>query len=254
MNSKIDKKDLVSIVMPAFNCEKFISLTLDSVIKQTYQNWEVIVIDDCSTDGTAKVVQKYIKKDTRIKYYKLERNSGTALARNKAIDMAMGKYIAFLDSDDTWEPEKLTKQVNFMDENNFHFTCTSYKKIDEQGKYLNKTIFSKTKSSYNDILRTCPGNSTVMYNAEKLGKFKIHNIRKRNDYVLWLQIIKKEKYLHGIPEPLSSHRIRNESISSNKTSLIKYHWKIYREIEKLSLSKSCGLLLYWITVTVFRLR
>ena len=141
-----------------------------------------------------------------------------------------------------------------MKENNYNFTCTSYTKIDEEGNYLNRTIQAKDKSDYNGVLKTCPGNSTVIYNAKKLGKFKIPDIKKRNDYVMWLQVMKKEKYLYGIQEPLGSHRIRKGAISSKKTTLVKYHWKVYREIEKLSLFKSSYLIIYWIVVTVFMLR
>ena len=248
------KEELVSIIMPAYNCGDFIGTTLDSVINQSYKNWEVIVVDDCSTDNTADVVQEYIKKDNRIKYHKLEKNSGAAVARNKAVDLASGKYMAFLDSDDVWFPEKLTKQIGFMEENDYGFTCTSYTKIDEQGEYLNRTIIAQPRRDYDGVLKTCPGNSTVIYNAEKLGKFKIPDIKKRNDYVMWLQVIKKEKYLYGIEEPLGSHRIRTEGISSNKKSLVGYHWKVYREIEKLSLLKSSYLIVYWVLATVFKLR
>jgi glycosyltransferase involved in cell wall biosynthesis len=248
------KEELVSIIMPAYNCGEFIGTTLDSVINQSYKNLEVIVVDDCSTDNTADVVREYITKDSRIKYHKLEKNSGAAVARNKAVDLATGKYMAFLDSDDVWFPEKLTKQIGFMEENNYGFTCTSYTKIDEQGEYLNRTIVAQSRRDYNGVLKTCPGNSTVIYNAEKLGKFKIPDIKKRNDYVMWLQLIKKEKYLYGIEEPLGSHRIRTEGISSDKKSLVGYHWKVYREIENLSLLKSSYLIVYWVLATMFKLR
>lgn len=248
------KEELVSVIMPAYNCGDFIGIALDSVINQSYKNWEVIVVDDCSTDNTADVVQEYIKKDNRIKYHKLDKNSGAAVARNKAVDLATGKYIAFLDSDDVWFPEKLTKQIGFMEDNGYGFTCTSYTKINEKGEYLNRTIVASPKRNYDGILKTCPGNSTVIYDAEKLGKFKIPDIKKRNDYVMWLQVIKKEKYLYGIAEPLGSHRVRKEGISSNKKSLVGYHWKVYREIENLSLLKSIYLVVYWIIATLFKLR
>lgn len=254
MKDKSSSEELVSIIMPAYNCEDFIGTTLDSVLNQTYKNWEVIVIDDCSSDNTVTVVQEYTKIDSRIKYYKLQKNSGAAVARNKAVDFAKGKYMAFLDSDDIWFPEKLTKQVGFMKNNRYSFTCTSYTKIDEEGNYLNRTIKAQNVRDYNGLLKTCPGNSTVIYNSEKLGKFRIPDIKKRNDYVMWLQVIKKEKYLYGIEEPLGSHRIRTNGISSNKRSLVRYHWKVYREIEKLSLTKSIYLIIYWVVVTVFRLR
>lgn len=248
------KEELVSIIMPAYNCGDFIGITLDSVINQSYKNWEVIVVDDCSTDNTADVVQEYIKKDNRIKYHKLEKNSGAAVARNKAVDLAAGKYMAFLDSDDVWFPEKLTKQIGFMEENDYGFTCTSYTKIDEQGEYLNRTIVAQPKRDYDGVLKTCPGNSTVIYNAKKLGKFKIPDIKKRNDYVMWLSVVKKAGMLYGMEEPLASHRIRNGSLSKKKANLVGYHWKVYREIENLSLLKSSYLIVYWVVATVFKLR
>lgn len=248
------KEALVSIVMPAYNCEDFIGITLDSVINQTYQNWEVIVVDDCSTDNTAKLVQEYVKKDNRIKYHKLDKNSGAAVARNKAVDLANGKYMAFLDSDDVWFPEKLTKQIGYMEENAYTFTCTSYTKIDEEGEYLGRTIGVRKQSDYNDILKKNPGNSTVIYNAEEIGKVKIPNIRKRNDYVMWLSVVKKAGMLYGMGEPLASHRIRKGSLSKKKANLVGYHWKVYREIEDLSFLKSSYLIVYWILVTVFKLR
>ncbi|GGM31997.1 glycosyl transferase [Paraliobacillus quinghaiensis] len=245
---------LVSIIMPAYNCADYIGITIKSVIGQTYKNWEIIIIDDCSTDNTEAIVKDFISMDNRIKYFKLEKNSGAAVARNKAIDLAEGEYIAFLDSDDVWFPEKLEKQIKVMKENGYNFTCTSYTKIDEQGNYLNRTIRARSRSDYDGVLKTCPGNSTVIYNAYELGKFKIPDIKKRNDYVMWLQVIKKEKYLHGLEEPLSSHRIRTNAISSNKSSLVGYHWRVYREIEHLSIIKSSYLIAYWIIVTLFKLR
>lgn len=248
------KEALVSVIMPAYNCGDYIGTSLDSVINQTYKNWEVIVVDDSSTDNTETVVKKYKRDDKRIRYHKLKNNSGAAAARNKAIDLAKGEYMAFLDSDDIWAPEKLYKQVNFMENNGYNFTCTSYTKIDEDGQYMNKTISTQPKRGYDELLKSCPGNSTVVYNARKLGKFKIENIKKRNDYLMWLKVIKKEKILVGIDEPLGSHRIREDSISRNKTSLVKYHWKIYREFEQLSVIKSTTLIFYWIVVTLFKLR
>src|SRR5690554_2344188 len=136
----IQNEALVSIVMPAYNAEKYIGAAIDSVIAQTYQNWELIVVDDASNDNTASVIEEYTKKDIRVKYHRLHENSGAAIARNTAIELAHGKYMAFLDSDDTWFPEKLSKQISFMENNNYLFTCTSYTKIDEKGAYLGKTV------------------------------------------------------------------------------------------------------------------
>lgn len=252
---KSDKiEHLVSIIMPAYNSEDFIGYAIESVIAQTYSNWELIIVDDCSTDKTAQIINDYSKNDSRIKYKKLSANSGAAVARNKAIEFATGRFIAFLDSDDVWVQNKLEKQINYMITNNYSFTCTSYDKISEHGVSLGKIRKAKVKSDYNGVLHTCPGNSTVIYDAGRIGKFFIPDIKKRNDYVMWLQIMKKVNYLYGIEEVMGSQRMRTGSISSNKTSLIKYHWKVYREIEKLSFIRSLYLIGYWIIVSAFKLR
>ncbi len=249
------EEKLVSIIMPTYNCGKFIQETIESVIAQTYKNWELIIVDDCSKDNTKEIVEKLIKTDSRICYYKLEKNQGAAIARTKSMEMAKGKYMAFLDSDDLWKEDKLEKQLKFMEENNYNFTCTSYEQIDEDGKELDKVINPKQKADYNRILLDCPvGNSTVMYNVEKLGKFKVPNIRKRNDDALWLQILKKEKYIYGMNEVLMQYRIRQNSISSNKLDLVKYHWELYRKVEHLSVSRSIFHICYWGLIKILRIK
>lgn len=240
------EEKLVSIIMPTYNCEKFIGETIETVINQTYKNWELIIVDDCSKDNTEIVVDRYKENDNRIQYYKLDINQGAALCRTKSMELAKGNYMAFLDSDDLWESDKLEKQLRFMEENNYNFTCTAYEQIDEEGKRLNRIIKVKNKADYNRILLDCPvGNSTVMYNVDKLGKFKVPNIRKRNDDALWLQILKKEKYIYGMNDVLMKYRIRTNSISSNKIDLIKYHWQLYRDIEHLSIFRSVFHICWW---------
>ena len=244
---------LVSIIMPTYNCAKFIGKTIESVIAQTYENWELIIVDDCSKDNTEEVVSKY--KDNRIKYHRLENNSGAAVARTEAMKKARGSYMSFLDSDDLWKKDKLEKQLEFMNKNNYNFTCTEYEQIDEEGNKLNKLIKVKKRADYNRILLDCPvGNSTVMYNVEKLGKFEVPNIRKRNDDALWLQILKEEKYIYGMPDILMEYRIRSNSISSNKLSLVKYHWQLYREIEHLSVFRSVFHICWWGMIKVLHIK
>lgn len=233
-----DNNALVSIVMPAYNCSNFIRITLDSVLAQDYTNWEVIVVDDCSTDNTADVIKEYASRDARIKYNKTEVNSGAAISRNTAVDLATGKYMAFLDSDDVWYPKKLSKQINFMEQNNYNFTCTNYDKIDMQGNPVSGVRKVRKKSNYNELLIHTIGNSTVIYNIEQLGKTKIPNIRKRNDYIMWIKVIKKAGHVYGLSETLTSYRIVKGSLSRNKLTLFKYHWRIYREMEHLSIIKS----------------
>lgn len=245
----------VSIITPTYNCARFIGETIESVINQTYQDWEMIIVDDCSSDNTEEIVKKYSKDDNRIKYVKLEQNSGAAMARNKAMELATGKYMAFLDSDDIWTKDKLDKQIKFMEKNNYNITCTKYEQIDEIGQSLNKFIKVKNKVDYNGVLLTCPvGNSTVMYNVETLGKFEVPNIRKRNDDALWLQMLKKEKYIYGMNDILMKYRIRSNSISSNKVDLVKYHWYLYRKIENLSILRSTFHICYWGALKIFRIK
>lgn len=246
-------KELVSIIMPTYNCAKFIGETIKSVIAQTYSNFELIIVDDCSKDNTKDVVNSF--DDERIKYYKLEKNSGAAVARTTAMNMAKGKYMAFLDSDDLWMENKLERQLKFMKDNNYNITCTAYEQVNEDGESLNKVIKTKKKADYNRILLDCPvGNSTVMYNVEALGKFEVPNIRKRNDDALWLQMLKKEKYIYGMDEVLAKYRIRSNSISSNKLSLIKYHWQLYRDIEHLSVIRSVFHICWWGVIKVLHIK
>lgn len=249
------EEKLVSVIMPTYNCAKFIEETIKTVIAQTYKNWELIIVDDCSKDNTEKIVKKLQLQDNRINYLKFETNQGAAMARTKAMEMAKGNYMAFLDSDDLWVEDKLEKQIKFMNENNYNFTCTDYEQIDEQGKGLGKIIKTKTKVDYNRLLLDCPvGNSTVMYNVDNLGKFKVPNIRKRNDDALWLQILKKEKYIYGMNGILMKYRVRQNSISSNKLDLVKYHWQLYREIEHLSVIRSAFHVCWWGIIKVLHIK
>lgn len=244
---------LVSIIMPTYNCGPFIKESIESIINQTYSNWELIIVDDCSKDNTEEVVKSI--NDSRIKYNKLTENSGAAKARTIAMKKASGNYIAFLDSDDLWYKDKLEKQIKFMEQNNYCFTCTQYEQIDEKSNLLNKTIKTVKKANYNRILLDCPiGNSSVMYNVDKLGKFEVPNIRKRNDDALWLQIIKKAKYIYGMNETLMQYRVRKNSISSNKLSLVKYHWQLYRKIEHLSIARSIFHICYWGIIKILHIK
>lgn len=249
------EKGLVSVITPTYNCADFIGETIESVQSQIYQNWEMIIVDDCSTDNTKEVVDKYISKDSRIKYFCLKNNSGAAVARTKAMELANGEYMAFLDSDDIWPEDKLKKQLYFMKEHDVAFTCTAYEQIDENGKPLNKVINTVPKADYNRVLLDCPvGNSTVMYNVEKMGKFEVPNIRKRNDDALWLQMLKREKYVYGLNIVLMKYRIRHNSISSNKFKVIKYHWILYRNIEHLSVARSLFHIAYWCIIKVLKIK
>ncbi|RKI30435.1 glycosyltransferase family 2 protein [bacterium 1xD8-6] len=246
---------LVSIIMPTYNCAKFIARTFDSLQAQTYQNWELIVVDDHSQDNTKKIVEEYMKNDSRIQYHLLDVNSGAAVARTTAMKLAKGSYMAFLDSDDIWTPDKLERQIKWMNDNGYAFSCTAYEQIGEDDNLLNRTIKTIEKTDYNRLLLDCPvGNSTVVYDVEKMGKFEVPNIRKRNDYALWLQMLKKEKYIWGMPDVLMKYRIRQNSISSNKFKLLKYHWTLYREIEHLSVLRSAFHIFWWCVIKILHIK
>jgi len=229
---------MVSIITPSFKSERFIAQTIESVQAQTYSNWEMIIVDDCSPDNSNDIIETYLQKDERIKLIKLEKNSGPAIARNRAIEEAKGRYIAFLDADDLWASNKLAKQISFMKEKNLAFTYSSYDLIDEDGNNLGY-FETKAHIEYNTLLKTnIIGCLTAIYDTEKLGKVYMPNILKRQDYGLWLKILKKVGKTEGILEPLATYRILNNSVSSNKLKASLYQWKIYREVEKLGVFQS----------------
>ncbi len=235
-------KPLVSIITPVYNGEKDIDNTIESVINQTFKDFEMIIVDDMSTDNTANIVEKYQKNDNRIKYFLLEEKGGASAARNLAIKKASGKYIAFLDGDDLWYPEKLEKQINFMVKNNYFFTYTDYEYIDEKGNKLNIVRKCPPKMSYHRmLLGDSVGCLTVIYDANEVGKISIPSLRKRNDYALWCVILKKIKYGYKYDEILSCYRKgeNNNSLSSgSKIRLLKYHYQVHRRINKFNPIKS----------------
>lgn len=225
--------DLVSVIMPSYNTAEYISQSIESVIAQTYNNWELIIVDDYSNDNTDEVIEKYLS-DGRIKYFKNEKNSGAAVSRNRALREAKGRWIAFLDSDDLWLPEKLEKQVNFMERNDYHFSYTNYSEIDESGKANGIIVTGPKKITKSGFYNYCwPGCLTVMYDANVVGLIQIEDIKKNNDYAMWLAVCQKaECYL--LNECLAVYRRdRNGSISNqNITTMIGWHYKLFHEIEK----------------------
>lgn len=223
--------ELVSIIMPSYNTAKYIAETVQSVLAQTYQNWELIIVDDCSTDDTDEVVKPFLS-DSRIRYLKNEKNSGAAVSRNRALREAKGKWIAFLDSDDLWMPEKLEKQIAFMKENGYHFSYTDYMEIDEASRPNGKTVTGPKKITKAGMFNYCwPGCLTVMYDAETVGLIQIADIKKNNDYAMWLKACKKaDCYL--LDESLAKYRKRTGSISNHGyMKLVKWHYKLFREAE-----------------------
>lgn len=227
MNSNITNDNLVSIIMPAYNSACFISDSIKSVINQTYSNWELLVIDDCSHDNTIEVVKSF--NDERVVLIESEKNGGGAIARNKGLAKAKGKWIAFLDSDDIWYNTKLEKQLNFMITNNYNFSYTDYEKIDEDGKEMNilctgPKVVNRFKMYNFDYL----GCLTVMYNREVVGDLQIKNVGRNDDYAMWLKVIKYSNcYL--LDEILAKYRVRKNSVSHESLiENIKSHYYLYR--------------------------
>lgn len=240
MSNKIENrsKPFISIITPTYNSLQFIDNTIQSILNQSYTNWELLITDDCSTDGTWDLLKQYTFKDNRIKIFQLEKNSGPGVARNHSIKQATGRFIAFCDSDDVWLPDKLEKQVNFLTKNDLAFTFSSYQKIDESGKKKG-IIKSVDKITYTALLKTCPiGCLTAIYDTEKIGKIYMPEIRKRQDYGLWLKILKLIGSTRGMPEVLANYRERSNSVSSNKFVAAKYHYRVLREVGKVPMFKS----------------
>lgn len=234
------KSPLVSVIMPAFNSEKFIAEAVESVIKQSYSNWELIVVDDASTDATPQIIDKYTQLDPRIFSIKLPTNNGPSYCRNKATEIAKGVYIAFLDSDDLWTLNKLKFQIEFMIDRDCAVSFTNYLRIDEVGNSLNKRVKAIDFLSLKKQLRNnYIGNLTGMYNVTSLGKIMSPKILKRQDWALWLEAIKRSgKPAQGIPQDLAFYRIREKSLSANKIGLLQYNYYFYKKHLQFSTLKS----------------
>ncbi len=223
---------LVTVVIPVFNSEKYIAKTIYSVINQTYEDIEIIVIDDCSTDASLEIVNQLKQENPMIQVIPFEENLGVAYARNKGIDLAKGQFIAFIDADDIWKPDKLEKQVGFMVENAYDFTFTSYEYISEEGLYKNKTVRVPSRINYNQLLKNhIIGCSTVVINIENMGKFHMPLLRKGQDTATWLKLLKQIEFAYGIDTPLMEYRIRTDSLSNNKFKAIHRTWILFRKSE-----------------------
>lgn len=224
--------ELVSIITPTYNCARFIAETIECVQAQTHSNWEMLIVDDCSSDSTKEIVEGYQKNDARIQYHCLTHNSGAAEARNEALRQARGRWIAFLDSDDLWNKDKLEKQIRFMESNAYLFSYTEYQEIDEEDRPMGVKVSGPKHLNKAGMFSYCwPGCLTVMYDREKVGLIQIPNIKKNNDYAMWLKAIRMAD-CHLLKENLASYRKRSGSISSGSyTSLIKWHYRLFREVE-----------------------
>ena len=229
---------LVSVIMPSYNTGSLIKESINSVFNQTYGNWELIIVDDCSSDNTMEVLGTI--NDPRIKIIRNEVNSGAAVSRNRALREARGRWIAFLDSDDLWMPDKLEKQLDFMEKNGYSFSYTNYEEIDSDGHSTGVMVTGPDKITETGMFNYCwPGCLTVMYDRNKVGLIQIEDIKKNNDYAMWLKVCKKaDCYL--LNETLAKYRKgRSGSISTQSIrKLVKWHYKLYKDAEKQNVISS----------------
>ena len=232
---------LVSVIVPVFNAEKYIKRTVESVKAQTYDNWELILVNDCSSDNSLKIILDLADKDKRIKVISLDKNSGTAVARNMGIKAAKGKYISFLDADDLWKPEKIEKQLNFMQEKKCAFSFSGYEFGDENAVPNGIIVRVPEKINYKQALKnTTICTCTVMFDLSQLTKDDITMPTNTvaEDTATWWKVLKKVDYAYGIKDSLFIYRRPKNSKSSNKIHAIKNTWKLYKENEKIGLIKS----------------
>lgn len=224
----------MSIITPSFNCAKYIARTIESIQAQSYRNWELLITDDCSTDNSTEIIEAYASADSRIKLFRLEKNSGAGVARNKSIEHAKGELIAFCDSDDLWLPAKLESQVAFMEQNKLLASYSSYLTCSDKGNITGVVVAPKAVG-FTDICSTDNiGFLTFIYDASKLGKHFMPAIRKRQDWALKIKILHQAKIARGMRETLAVYRQRDDSLSNKKFNLIKYNVRVYREVLGLS--------------------
>jgi len=248
-----NQKDLVSIITPNYNCARFISQTIESVIAQTYQNWELLIIDDCSTDNSIDIIEKYIKQDIRIKLFKTKCNSGSPKEpRNIGIKNSKGRFIAFLDSDDLWLQDKLERQIPYFNFDNVAIVYSNYEKITDIGERNHRIIKAPKKLSYKQLLKSnYIGCLTAMYDVSKTGKVFFSNYR-HEDFVLWLTILRLGFIALNINEIEALYRERKDALSSKKSIVLKWQWVIYRDFLKLSIFYSIYFFCCYVIIAFFK--
>jgi len=226
---------LVSIIMPCYNAGKYITYAIDSVIGQTYVDWELIVVDDCSKDNSAEIIHSFCEKNNRIHYYKTEYPSGGATTpRNIAIKNARGRFIAFLDSDDIWLPTKLEQQIKLFSDEKTAIVYSNYEKINEEGERRNRIIVAPQETSYKKLLKgDIIGCLTSIYDVKKTGKVYMQKVG-AEDYVLWLSILKQGYIAKNTNTVTALYRVQKHSLSGNKLQSAKWNWNIYRNVEKFN--------------------
>lgn len=239
--------DKVSVITPVYNVEKFIGETIESVMTQDYKDVELVLVDDCSSDSSAEIIKRYQKRFPNIIYHKQEKNQGAAVARNIALKIAKGRYVAFLDSDDQWVQNKLQKQLNFMKTENAAISCTAMDTFDETGKSLGKIRKVKPIIDYKFLLHnTMIATSTVIVDRNLTGDFQMPLRRGGQDYATWLMLLRRGMVCYGLNEILTHYRVLNNSLSSNKWKSVRQVWEIQTQDEGVKSSKAAINLCFFI--------
>jgi len=244
---------LVSIITPSYNSLCYIDEAINSVFEQTYTNWELVIIDDCSNDGSYDVICAYARKDSRIKVFRMDVNSGPAVCRNKAMQIAQGQYVAILDSDDIWMPGKLDKQLSLFAQSKPAVVYSYYEKIAEDGSRDNRVIKSKQVNSYSDLLKTNSiGNLTAIVDRFLTGNIQIPIVPAHEDYAFWLSLAKSGFTFMCLPEVTALYRCHSNSFSANKWKVARSQWLIYRKVEKLPFISSVVYFLQYFLNGIFK--
>jgi len=236
--------DLVSIITPCYNSERFIQETYQSIFNQTYKNWEWIIVDDCSKDSSVKIINCF--NDERVKLFIQDSNQGAAVARNKALDIAKGKYITFIDSDDLWLPNFLEVTINYLESNNENLVYTSYKRVDENLNFALNDFIAIDKINRNRILYNCPiPMLTSVYNASEIGVVKFPDVELREDHAMWIDLLERTKYARAIKESLAIYRMRENSVSRNKWNIAIKQYNVYKKYLKMNIIQSSYYTFFW---------
>jgi glycosyltransferase involved in cell wall biosynthesis len=236
--------DLVSIITPCYNSERFIQETYQSIFNQTYKNWEWVIVDDCSKDSSVKIINCF--NDERVKLFIQDSNQGAAVARNKALDIAKGKYITFIDSDDLWLPNFLEVTINYLESNNENLVYTSYKRVDENLNFALNDFIAIDKINRNRILYNCPiPMLTSVYNASEIGVVKFPDVELREDHAMWIDLLERTKYARAIKESLAIYRMRENSVSRNKWNIAIKQYNVYKKYLKMNIIQSSYYTFFW---------
>ncbi len=249
-------QDLVSIITALYNAERFIGQTIESVLAQTYTQWEMIIVNDGSTDRSEQIALSYAQKDNRIKILS-QPNAGSAAARNKGIRAAQGRFLTLLDADDMWDSDFLDKQLCFMRQHDAQLVCSAHRRIDENNQECLKPFFPPEEIRYTDLLKTCSISClTAVYDTKQYGKFYLREDLKslRDDYVLWLELIKKVGIVYGNQQVIASYRMVSTQLTAKKRKMVKPQYRVYREIEKLSQPKSLYYTICWAIKGIIKYR